>query len=77
MDLSCVHSQVTGQMTRAAMTGVFQGEIDEHNAHLSFTVTWPDTSATTGSADVFEEDQMKDGAMSDAGVTDTFSARRQ
>ena len=77
MDLNCAHSQVTGQMTRAAMSGVFQGEIDEHNAQLSFTVTWPDASATTGSADVFDEGRMKDGSLTEAEGTDTFSARRQ
>jgi len=77
MDLNCAYSQVTGQMTRAAMTGVFEGEIDEHNAHLSFTVTWPDASTTIGSADVFDEGRMKDGSLAEAGATDTFTASRQ
>ncbi|MCX7008259.1 MAG: hypothetical protein NTY53_13600 [Kiritimatiellaeota bacterium] len=77
LDLITTYSSVTGQMTRAGVTGVLQGSVDQEDARFYFAVTWPDASALSGSASAFDNGELKRGELAEAGGTDTFSASRQ
>lgn len=78
MDLHGVASNrsgYTGQMTRNELTGSLVGTTDL-NGKFTFTVTWLNGGITTGHANVYDTDDMKDGSMTESGITVTFTANK-
>lgn len=71
------HTLVTGTMTRNGVTGNFSGSIDMEASRLSFTVTWPHARITTGDANIYNPDRMKDGTLRESGATTSFGARKE